>query len=123
MAVQIPIALLAGLISVITPCVLPLVPGYLSAVSAVEVGSPAEDRLTRRIVAASTRSSSPPCSRASPSVTRWALFARARDRYNWIRWASGATLVALGLLLFFHRDWRLHVALNRDLDRLGLATI
>ena len=32
----IPIAFLAGVVSVITPCVLPLVPGYLSAVSAVE---------------------------------------------------------------------------------------
>src|SRR3954452_20643913 len=33
---KVPIAFLAGLLSVITPCVLPLVPGYLSAVSAVE---------------------------------------------------------------------------------------
>ena len=37
MAEKLPVAFLAGLISVITPCVLPLVPGYLSAVSAVEV--------------------------------------------------------------------------------------
>ena len=34
---KLPIAFLAGLVSVVTPCVLPLVPGYLSAVSAVEV--------------------------------------------------------------------------------------
>jgi cytochrome c-type biogenesis protein len=39
---KIPVAFLAGLISVITPCVLPLVPGYLSAVSATEA-----DRLGR----------------------------------------------------------------------------
>ena len=37
MAEKLPIAFLAGLVSVVTPCVLPLVPGYLSAVSAVEV--------------------------------------------------------------------------------------
>ena len=36
MLTRIPVAFLAGLISVVTPCVLPLVPGYLSAVSAVE---------------------------------------------------------------------------------------
>jgi cytochrome c-type biogenesis protein len=33
---RVPIAFAAGFLSVITPCVLPLVPGYLSAVSAVE---------------------------------------------------------------------------------------
>ena len=44
-----------------------------------------------------------------------------RDRYTVIRVASGIVLVALGLLLFFHRDWWLHVALNRALDDLGLT--
>jgi cytochrome c-type biogenesis protein len=44
-----------------------------------------------------------------------------RDRYTWIQVASGVVLVALGLLLFFHRDWWLHVALNRALDDLGLT--
>ena len=37
MGAKLPVAFLAGLASVITPCVLPLVPGYLSAVSAVDV--------------------------------------------------------------------------------------
>jgi cytochrome c-type biogenesis protein len=36
MAGRIPIAYLAGVVSVVFPCVLPLVPGYLSAVTAVE---------------------------------------------------------------------------------------
>jgi cytochrome c-type biogenesis protein len=36
MAGRIPIAYLAGVASVVFPCVLPLVPGYLSAVTAVE---------------------------------------------------------------------------------------
>jgi cytochrome c biogenesis protein CcdA len=44
-----------------------------------------------------------------------------RDRYRIIQVASGVILVALGLLLFFHRDWWLHVALNRTLDDLGLT--
>ncbi|HXH97918.1 MAG TPA: cytochrome c biogenesis protein CcdA, partial [Gaiellaceae bacterium] len=45
-----------------------------------------------------------------------------RDRYTLIQGASGLTLVALGLLLFFHRDWWLHVALNRALEYVGLTS-
>lgn len=53
MAEKLPIAFLAGLISVVTPCVLPLVPGYLSAISAVEVERFGERGVGRRIVRAS----------------------------------------------------------------------
>src|SRR4051794_20833165 len=35
---DVPIAFLAGLVSFVSPCVLPLVPGYLSAVTGVNVG-------------------------------------------------------------------------------------
>jgi len=51
------------------------------------------------------------------STFRW-----ARDRIRAIEIVSGAILVALGLLLFFHRDWWLHVALNRALDAVGLTS-
>ena len=47
---RIPIAFAAGFLSVITPCVLPLVPGYLSAVSAVEAGRLGEAGSTRRVL-------------------------------------------------------------------------
>ena len=46
-------AFLAGLISIAFPCVLPLVPGYLSAISAVEVERLGERGMARRIVVAS----------------------------------------------------------------------
>jgi len=49
-------------------------------------------------------------------------FRWARDRIRAIEIVSGAILVALGLLLFFHRDWWLHVALNRALDAVGLTS-
>ena len=49
-AEKLPVAFLAGLISVITPCVLPLVPGYLSAVSAIEVDQLGERGSSRRVV-------------------------------------------------------------------------
>ena len=53
MIAKLPVAFIAGLISVITPCVLPLVPGYLSAVSAVEVEHLGERGAGRRVVTAS----------------------------------------------------------------------
>jgi cytochrome c-type biogenesis protein len=51
------------------------------------------------------------------SAFRW-----LRNRYTLIQAASGLVLVALGLLLFFHRDWWLHVAVNRALDAIGLTS-
>lgn len=48
MEAKIPLAFLAGLLSFVTPCVLPLVPGYLSAVSGVQIGVGG-----RKVVAAS----------------------------------------------------------------------
>src|SRR3954452_23093291 len=50
---KLPIAFAAGLLSVVTPCVLPLVPGYLSAITAVEVDRLGERGIARRVGAAS----------------------------------------------------------------------
>jgi cytochrome c-type biogenesis protein len=50
-----------------------------------------------------------------------AAFRWVRDHYELIRYISGGTLVVLGLLLFFNRDWWLRVLLNRALDALGLG--
>src|SRR5437870_7529936 len=46
-------AFVAGFVSFLAPCVLPLVPGYLSAVSAVEVGRLGEPGTARRVVVSS----------------------------------------------------------------------
>jgi cytochrome c-type biogenesis protein len=235
MGARLPIAFLAGFASVITPCVLPLVPGYLSALSSVEVGHLGERGTTRRVFVASIpfilgftvvfvvlgagaatiggavspatqtdiagfilvllglgflgllpipeRIVAPglltgarrrgsglllggafavcaaPCigtvlaavlvlASDTGTVLRGAVllavyalglgaafvlagvaFARAmgafrwlRDHYRVIQVASGVLLIALGLLLFFHRDWWLHVALNRALEAVGLTS-
>jgi cytochrome c-type biogenesis protein len=53
MAERIPLAFAAGVLSVLTPCVLPLVPGYLSAMSAVDAGRLGERGAARRVVVAS----------------------------------------------------------------------
>src|SRR5436190_175980 len=208
MGVRLAVAFAAGYASVITPCVLPLVPGYLSALSSVEPGRLGETGTTRRVLAASIpfvlgftvvfvvlglafvgllpmpeRVLAPgllvgaqrrgsgallggafavcaaPCIgtvlaavlvlasntgtalKGAALLAAYALglgaafllagiaFARAmgafrwlRDRYTLIQVASGVTLVVLGLLLFFHRDWWLHVALNRALEAVGLTS-
>jgi cytochrome c-type biogenesis protein len=49
-----------------------------------------------------------------------AAFRWVRDHYAAIRFASGAILVVLGLLLFFNRDWWLRVLMNRALQAVGL---
>ena len=236
MAERIPIAFLAGLVSVLTPCVLPLVPGYLSAVSAVEANRLGERGVARRVALASVpfilgftvvfvalgagsaaiatvvdvnrrneiagfilvvlglvfmgllpwpervvapgligrarqRESSAllgaafavcaaPCigpvlasvlvlAGNSSTIVRGSIlllaysigigvafllagiafvhamgaFRWVRDHYIWIRVASGATLVALGLLLFFDRDWWLRVLVNRLLESVGLGQV
>ncbi len=236
MAEKIPVAFLAGLFSVITPCVLPLVPGYLSAVSSVDVDRLGERGVARRIVLASIpfvlgftavfvvlgaaaaavgstvnartqleiagfvlvviglafmgvlpwpeRAVAPglvnrargtgsrallggafavcaaPCigtvlasilvlASSSGTLARGVLllvayslglaaafvaagiaFAHAmrafrwvRDHYTIIRVVSGATLVVLGLLLFFDRDWWLRVGLDQVFTRIGLGSL
>ena len=235
MGEKIPVAFVAGLASVITPCVLPLVPGYLSAVSAVEVTRLGERGAGRRIVTASLpfiagftivfvalgaaaaaiagvvakttqneiagfaliviglafigllpwpeRAVAPgllqrarrggsglllgaafavcaaPCigtvlasvlvlASSTGTVARGVVlllayslglgaafvlagvaFAHAMRAFRWVRahydalrYGSGAVLVALGLLLFFHRDWWLRIALDQVLSKVGLGT-
>jgi cytochrome c-type biogenesis protein len=232
---EIPVAFLAGLLSIVTPCVLPLVPGYLSAVSAVEADRLGDARVGRRVARASIpfvlgftvvfvalgaaaaalgglldlnrrselagfilvvlglaflgllpwpeRIVAPslltgarrrgsgallgaafavcaaPCigtvlasvlvlaGNAETALKGSVLlaaysaglgiafvlasiaFVRAmgtfrwlRDQYRYIRLASGAALVVLGLLLFFHRDAWLRVGVNRVLELVGLGT-
>lgn len=46
-----------------------------------------------------------------------------RDNWSRLRVLSGAVLVALGLLLFFHREWWLYVGVRRVLDALGLGQL
>jgi cytochrome c-type biogenesis protein len=50
---QLPVAFAAGLLSIVTPCVLPLVPGYLSAISAVDVERFGEPGTARKVVTSS----------------------------------------------------------------------
>ena len=235
MAERVTAAFAAGLVSIAFPCVLPLVPGYLSAITAVEVDRLGERGVARRVVAASVpfalgftvvfvvlgiaaaaiggvlpsdrqlelaglilvvigltfigllpwperllapglltgaqqRNSNlllggafavcaAPCIGAvlasilaiatTSSVVKGAVllavysaglglafllaavgftqamgaFRWLRDHYMVIRVIGGVCLVALGLLLFFHKDWWLNVFLNRLLEDVGLGNV
>ena len=50
-------------------------------------------------------------------------FRWVRNHYEAIRVASGAVLVALGLLLFFNRNWWLNVGVHRFFDAIGLGSL
>jgi cytochrome c-type biogenesis protein len=50
-------------------------------------------------------------------------FRWVRDHYGVVRSVSGTILVALGLLLFFDRDWWLRVALDQVFTRIGLGSL
>jgi cytochrome c-type biogenesis protein len=50
-------------------------------------------------------------------------FRLVRDHYGIVRGGSGAVLIALGLLLFFNRDWWLSVAVDQMLSWVGLGTV
>jgi cytochrome c-type biogenesis protein len=67
---------------------------------------------------------------AIPFVLAGALFTRVmgafrwlRDHYRAIQAASGAVMVALGLLLFFDRFYVLRIYLNRALDWVGIEPV
>ena len=51
---------------------------------------------------------------------RW--FRWVRSHYQVLRIISGVTLIALGLLLFFNKDWWLRIALSQVFERIGLNT-
>ena len=112
-------ALLGGAFAV---CAAPCIGTVLAAVLvlASNTGTVAEGSGAPRRIR--TRALLPRSSLAGVAFARaMGAFRWLRDRYMVIQVASGIVLVVLGLLLFFHRDWWLHVALNRALDDLGLT--
>jgi hypothetical protein len=50
-------------------------------------------------------------------------FRWVRTHYRALQLASGATLVALGLLLFFNRDWWLRIAVDQFFTKIGLGSV
>ena len=100
---KIPVAFLAGFVSVITPCVLPLVPGYLSAVSAVEadrLGQPGRHGAWRSAAFRSSPGSRSSSSSSAPALRRSAACSPARQSE-----LAGFVLVVLGLTFMGLLPW------------------
>jgi cytochrome c-type biogenesis protein len=118
--VGIPIAFAAGMVSFLSPCVLPLVPGYLSAVTGVGVGE-LERADWRRVLV--------PCLLfiASFSVifillglTATGLGEALRDHRDTLNTIAGITIIAMGALFIaapfvprLNREWRVEGLMER----------
>jgi cytochrome c-type biogenesis protein len=114
-----PVALLAGLVSFFSPCVLPLVPGYLSYVTGVSGADLAEARRGRMLLGASLFV----LGFTAVFVSGGALFggfgARLLEHQETLSRVFGVLTIILGLLftglfsrvlpLFTQREFRLHL--------------
>jgi cytochrome c-type biogenesis protein len=121
----IPVALVAGLVSFLSPCVLPLVPGYLSYVTGLsgeELGSGQARRLPRRVLAGSLLFVA---GIAVVYVSEGALFGhigvRLQAHQAAVNRVGGIVAIVLGLAFIglvpaLQREWRFH-----RLPRPGLA--
>ncbi|MEA2348387.1 MAG: cytochrome c-type biosis protein [Thermoleophilaceae bacterium] len=106
------IALAAGFISFASPCVLPLVPGYLAAISggpAVIDGKPADGLMVRAVIFVLTFSAVFICAGLATTALGSSLLANKQLLTR----VSGAAILLMGLLFigsaFFlrlNRDWR-----------------
>lgn len=97
--VSFPIAFLAGIVSFLSPCVLPLVPGYISymsGVSAASDGSPAAPR--RAVVAAAVFVLGFTVVFVPLGATATLLGSLLNDYQDQLRIASGVFIIFLGLL-------------------------
>lgn len=113
-------AMFAGMVSFLSPCVLPLVPGYLSAVTGIKVSELDE---------ASWRSVIPPALTFIASfsvifillgVTAFGLTQTLRQNQDTLNHVAGALIVAMGLLfvaaLFvnrLNREWHVEALIER----------
>jgi cytochrome c-type biogenesis protein len=113
-------ALAAGVVSFLSPCVLPLVPGYLSAVSGVSAAE-LEDAGWRRVLGPSLLFvSSFSAIFIASGLTATALGSTLRDNNELLTKISAALIVAMGVLfvasLFvtrLNREWHVEALLER----------
>jgi cytochrome c-type biogenesis protein len=115
-------AFAVGFVSFVSPCVLPLVPGYLSAVSGVSLAEiqGGERRLFRIIMPALAFCLSFTVVFVALGMTATGLGSLLRDGRGTLDKVAGALIIALGLLFVvtpfvprLNREWRADVLLAR----------
>ena len=119
---KIPVAFAAGLLSVVTPCVLPLVPGYLSAVSGMSLAEiqQGERRLSRILLPAIVFCLSFTVVFVALGMTATGLGSTLQDGRGTLDKVAGAIIIALGVLFVLtpfvpklNREWRADVLMSR----------
>jgi cytochrome c-type biogenesis protein len=118
--VDIPIAFAAGAVSFLSPCVLPLVPGYLSAVTGVGVSDLERAGWRRVLVPSLLFVASFSLIFVVLGVTASGLGEFLRDNRDTLNKVAGIVIIALGVLfvaaLFaprINREWRVDALMER----------
>jgi cytochrome c-type biogenesis protein len=115
-------AFAVGFVSFISPCVLPLVPGYLSAVSGVSLAEiqRGEKRLTRVLLPAIVFCLSFTVVFVALGMTATGLGSTLQDERGTLDKVAGAVIVALGVLFVLtpfvprlNREWRPDALMSR----------
>ncbi|MQA74666.1 MAG: cytochrome c biogenesis protein CcdA [Solirubrobacterales bacterium] len=117
---DVPVAFIAGLVSFVSPCVLPLVPGYLSAVTGVSV-SEIEQVSWRRVLGPSLLFiASFSAVFILLGLTATALGQSLRDNQDLLTDIGAVMLIVMGALFIgatfidrLNREWRVEALLSR----------
>jgi cytochrome c-type biogenesis protein len=111
----VPIAFVAGLVSFLSPCVLPLVPGYLSYMSGIGASDPGQRRSFRTAVVASTFVLGFSAVFVALGATATYLGSFLRDNQEVLTKVGGALIIAMGLVFmgavklpWLYREARFH---------------
>jgi cytochrome c-type biogenesis protein len=115
-------AFAVGFISFISPCVLPLVPGYLSAVSGVSVGDfkQGEGRSAKVLLPAVVFCLAFTVVFVALGMTATGIGETLKDHRNTLERVSGALIIALGVFFVLtpfvprlNREWRVDALMQR----------
>jgi cytochrome c-type biogenesis protein len=113
-------AFAVGFVSFISPCVLPLVPGYLSAVSGVSVAELQRGQRAHVLLPALVFCLSFTVVFVALGMTATGLGSTLQDRRGTLDKVAGAVIIALGVLFLItpfvpklNREWRPEVLMSR----------